>query len=87
MTTPGWPDLGFFAPSNLATELGGQWEFTLHEVKAGESRLSHPQRVMVQWLRDSGIRVLVGGVEVAKEELRRRGVLVKRDGIEVLKPA
>ena len=84
MTTPGWPDLGFFAPSSLAAELGGKTELVLHEVKTGEAKLNPAQREMVLRLRDSGLRVIVGGVEEAKEELRRRGAIVTRDGMEVL---
>ena len=100
MSTPGWPDLMVFDPTaNLVVNachppwqidaaLGLPWlrGIFAHEVKAGIARLSIEQRAMKERLDMCGIHVLVGGVEVAKAELRRRGLLVSSGAGDVLRP-
>jgi len=91
MTTPGWPDLivmDLRAPQFLEL-VNGEWWVAgcfAHEVKAGDARLTRVQADMKARLVAVGIRVLVGGVEVAKAELRRRGHLVWSRMGYVLRP-
>jgi hypothetical protein len=76
--TPGWPDLVIIDREAEPAEL---WA---HEVKAGGARLSAVQRGVITLLERCGIRTVVGDAETAKAELRRRGRLVVRRGVEVI---
>jgi len=76
--TPGWPDL---VVMDLAVDPPELWA---HEAKVSGAQLTAKQRRMIGLLKRCGIRTLVGDAETAKAELRRRGRLVVRRGVEVL---
>jgi hypothetical protein len=100
MTTPGWPDLVVFDRRDIEVNAGRPLAWTIseaygwpwlrgvfaHEAKAGRARPTREQREMRIRLEACGIHVLIGGVEVAKAELRRRRLLIPSPAGEILRP-
>lgn len=72
---PGWPDLVVLLPLRVQGKGFGNNLLAYHETKSATGKLSEAQWDLLHQLRLRGQRVIVGGVDEAKDWLKAIGLL------------